>query len=422
MRLKPFALLTVLMAAALSPATTAQEWTRFRGPNGTGVGDAKGLPSEFQLSDCEWVVDLGGTGVSSPVVWEKHIFVTSTDAASEDSRRLLCLNAETGAKVWEWADTFQGHHQHKFNSFASATPSVDARGVYLVWGSGEKNLAVALDHQGAVRWTREWPNLTSDHGISSSPVLVGGVLVVQSEHKDAGVSIIHGLNKDSGEEIWKHERANDPASKKQKSAYSTPIVVKPKGSPSEVLVVVNSSHGVEGLDPKTGQGLWQYNPGFNQRSVGSPALIGEDTIVLTLGSGAGGTEFAVLRINANAPPTTLYDLPRKGMPYVPSPIAADGLLYLWNDGGILTAIEAESGKTLYQVRAGEGTFFSSPVIADGKIYCGSRDGLFIAVKAGPKFEMLGQTKLDSGINGTPAVALGRLYVRTDTHLLSVKGK
>lgn len=413
-----------LLSFALISTASAQEWARFRGPNGTGLGDAKGLPPQVTMADYEWIVDLGGSGVSSPVLWEKHIFVTSADANAPDSRRLHCLNAETGEKVWEWVDKFTVHHQHKFNSFASATPVVDAQGIYLVWGSGDKNIAVALDHQGKVRWTKDWPNLSSDHGVASSPILVGQVLVVQSEHKDLGTSAIHGLNKETGEEIWKHERANPPASDKQKSAYSTPVLVLPKGAEAskEILVVVNTTHGVEGLDPQTGKSLWQYNPGFGQRSVGSPIVIEGGTLALTLGSGGGGKEFAVLRINADAPPTPLYELPKKAMPYVPTPIAGDGLLYLWGDGGVLTALDAESGKEVYQERAGEGTFFSSPVIADGKIFCGSRDGVLVAVKAGPKFELLGSSKLDAGIHGTPAVALGRLFIRTDTHLISIKGK
>jgi outer membrane protein assembly factor BamB len=106
---------------------------------------------------------------------------------------------------------------------------------------------------------------------------------------------------------------------------------------------------------------------------------------------------------------------------VPTPLIYEDRLYLWGDGGVLTCRDLESGEEVYRERVG-GNFFSSPVIADGKIYCGSRDGELVSVALGDKFEILGRSRLNSGMNATPAIANNRLFLRTDTHLISIEGR
>jgi len=118
----------------------------------------------------------------------------------------------------------------------------------------------------------------------------------------------------------------------------------------------------------------------------------------------------------------LYVLERKGLPYVPTPLGYKGMFFLWGDGGVLTCLNAKTGKQLYQERVAQGTFFSSPILVDGKIYCGSREGKMVVVAASEKFKHLGTSQMRSGIHATPAVANGNMFIRTDTHLICLGGK
>jgi len=401
-------------------SSQAQEWTRFRGENGSGLGDAKGLPSKVAISNFNWIVGLSGVGHSSPVLWGNDLFLTITDKKEANKRRLVCFNATNGKVKWRWSSPFEAHNQHRFNNFSSSTPAVDSKHVYLFWGSGDRTVAVAVDHSGKKVWSADFPGFTSDHGTATSPILVEGLVIIQTEQKDEERSSIVALDSATGKEVWRHDRQNKPG-EEEKTAYSTSVVYKGKDGKKQVLAV-NSTHGIISLDAKTGELLWQHNPGFKQRSVGSIGISG-DVILATLGSGGGGKECAALQPGVGGGKAKeLYQLERKGLPYVPTPIGYKDLFFLWGDGGILTCVKAKTGEQLYQERVGAGTFFSSPIVVDGKIYCGSREGKMIVVAASEKFELLGTSKLRSGIHATPAVANGKMFIRTDTHLICLGRK
>lgn len=417
----PQVILTIVSMAAclIVDVSNAQEWTRFRGENGAGQGKAVGLPSKITIADFNWIVELPGSGHSSPVLWGNDLFLTTT-AKRNKRRSLLCYDAGSGRLKWKWSDAFKEHHQHRFNNFASSTPAVDAERVYLFWGSGDHSYAVAVDHTGKKVWGVKFAGFTSDHGSASSPILVEGLLIVQSEHKQQQRSAVVALDCVSGEEVWRYDRKNEPGNDNEKTAYSTSVTYQGKDGVKQVLAV-NSTHGFVSLDAKTGRLLWQYNPGFKQRSVGSIALSG-DVVFATLGSGGGGKESVALRLGAaSGQAEKLYGLDKKGLPYVPTPLAYNGLFFLWGDGGILTCVEAKTGNKIYQQRVASGTFFSSPIVTDDKIYCGSREGKMVVVAASRKFKLLGVSQLKSGIHATPAVANGKMFIRTDQRLICLGG-
>src|SRR3954468_1024162 len=147
----------VLAVAALTQAVglQAQEWTRFRGPNGTGISDAKGIPTAIGESCLSWKVELPGGGLSSPVIWGDKVFVTCTGDKS-GGISLLCLNAKDGKTEWKRDFALAPFSKHKFNSFASATPAVDAERVYVVWNEPDHYLLTALDHAGKTVWQRDF--------------------------------------------------------------------------------------------------------------------------------------------------------------------------------------------------------------------------------------------------------------------------
>lgn len=401
-----------------SPFLRAEEWSRFRGESGQGIGRMTHLPAEFTKADYDWAFKLDGVGHSSPVVWKDQLFLTISSHDGKE-RRIEAYDAITGKFQWEWCDTFAEHNLHKHNNFASSTPVVTEEGVFAVWGSGDKTEAVGLSHQGELLWKREWPSFSSDHGFGSSPIASGGSLILHTDSVADKESKVLGLDLVTGETRWAVERKTRGEEEKHLTAYNTPTSLKMDGQ--EMVVVLQTNDGWKSLDPSTGELLWSHAGDYSMRSVGSIAS-GEGLLFATFGSGGNGKQATALRPSKEGPPEVVYELGiADGLGYVPTPLIHDGLLYLWGDGGVLTCRDAKTGEEIYRERVG-GNFFSSPVIVDGKIACGSRDGEFVMVKLGPKFEIAGRSRLGSGMNATPAIANNRLYLRTDTHLLCIEGK
>src|SRR5262245_53789909 len=170
----------VLMGVALVSCvdrTGAQEWTRFRGPNGTGVSNAKGIPTKISEADINWKIELPGSGHSSPVLWGEKIFLTTTGDKS-GGISVICLNAKDGAKSWQHDFALTPFARHKFNSFASSTPAVDAERVYVLWNEPEHYMLTALDHSGKELWQRDLGAFVSQHGCGISPIVYKDKVIV----------------------------------------------------------------------------------------------------------------------------------------------------------------------------------------------------------------------------------------------------
>lgn len=410
------ALYSILLLASIG--ASAQDWPRFRGPNGSGHGKISSFPAEFTTADYDWAIKLNGVGHSSPAVGTDCLFLTVYNEEKK-KRQVLCFDSQSGARDWVWEQPVKEHNLHKYNNFASSTPTVDKEHVYVVWGSGTDTEAIALTHKGKLAWQRKWSGFISDHGFGASPILVDGVLILHTDNVEKKTSYVMGLDPKTGESLWELERVTEDPDAKHVTAYNTPTSIKVGGK--TILVVLQTNDGWKGIDPKTGEVLWGFQGDYNQRSVSSIASY-KDIVFATFGSGGNGKMATALKVKAKGNPEALYSLGLSdGLEYVPTPLFYEGLLYLWGDGGILTCRDAVTGKEVYQERIG-GNFFSSPVVIDNKIFCGSRDGQFIAVAPGRRFEVLGRSHLMSGMNATPAIANNRVFLRTDTHLISIEGK
>ena len=216
------ALWIVLSGLALTSASVREvedpkstNWPRFRGPAGLGHAEDPGFPSEFELKDAAWKINLSGVGHSSPVVWEDGVYITSE--AEGGTRLITRFQLSDGKPVWTHIDQFEAHRQHDLNSFAAATPALDEHGVYLVWTDGEKLVGLALDHEGETLWERELGPYRAQHGSGASPVVHDGVLLVVGDHEiEEETSYLLGLDCKTGEEVWRRERTSARAS------YATP--------------------------------------------------------------------------------------------------------------------------------------------------------------------------------------------------------
>jgi outer membrane protein assembly factor BamB len=396
----------------------AQEWTRFRGPNGTGVSYTKSIPTKVTERDIAWKIELPGTGHSSPVLWGEQIFLTTTGDKS-GGISVLALSATTGDVIWKRDFSLTPFTRHDFNSFASATPAVDAERVYVVWNEPEHLMLTALSHKGTQVWQRDFGAFVSQHGCGRSPIICQGKVVLGNEQDDAkfvkgstrsGKSSIIAVDARTGKTLWETPRLNAVVS------YATPSVYEPK-SGKAALVFNSQGNGIYALAPETGKVIWEYEDAFDKRTVSSPVIAGA-LVLGSCGSGGGGNFVTAVKPGASgAKPELAYQL-KQSMPYVPTGVAMGDLVWLWSDAGIVSCIDAATGKIHYQERVG-GNFFGSPVYVDGRLFCVSTSGELVVVEASDKFNVLHRYPLRETCHSTPAVALGRMFIRTEKHLFCV---
>ncbi len=401
----------LLLGAALAAAdASAQEWTRFRGPNGTGISAAKGLPVAWTEKDFLWRVKVPGTSHCQPVIWGDRIFVTS--ALDEGRQRLLlCYSKEDGRQIWSQKFSMETHPKHKFNSFSSGSAAVDNDRVYAAWATPGRYVVKAWDHSGKELWSRELGPFESEHGHGSSPILYDGKLLVPNDQINEG--FLAALDVRTGEPVWKCPRRGCP-----KTAFGTPCVLERQGQPAQILTT-SMAHGISGVDARTGTLLWEARV-FDRRTVSSPVVAG-DLVVGTCGEGGTGSLMAVrLGGKGDVTPTHLAYRIDKAAPYVPTPLVAGGRMYTMSDKGIAGCIEAATGKVLWIQRVG-GNFFGSYVMAEGRLYIMSWEGECLVIEAGDSFKLLARNPVGEGTYSTPCVDGSRFYIKTYTHLLCVGG-
>jgi outer membrane protein assembly factor BamB len=400
---------SVCCLLALTVSTShAQEWPRFRGLNGTGQSEATDIPTSWTDRDYNWKVELPGVGHSSPVLWGSKVFLTSA-GPSGTKRMALCLDASDGRILWEKPFDSKQYNIHLQNSFASSTPTVDKDRVYFLWGSPESYVVYALDHEGNEVWKKDLGPFASQHGFGASPIVYHDMVIVTNDQEDA-TSSITALDCKSGDIRWTLPRSSG------KAAYSTPCVRQLAGKKEE-LIFASNAHGIFGIDPATGKPNWEVSV-FELRTVGSPILI-NDLVLASCGEGAGNNSMVAIRPGStDRKPTVVYKIDKSSAPYVPTIVANGHLAFLWSDKGVVTCIDGETGQVHWRQRVG-GTYSGSPIRIGNHIYCISSDGEVVVLAASDKYELVSRQNLGEVARSTPAVADGRLYLRTQSHLFSL---
>jgi len=407
-------LVSVLFTLLFASWTAAQEWPRFRGPNGSGVS-ASALPTRWTDKDYRWQIKLPGSGHSSPVLWGERLYVTC--AGDVGKLQVLCIDAGSGRVVWSREFPAGPPRGHKDNHLASATPAVDAKHVYVAWGSVKEVVLLALTHEGKDVWRRDFGPYRAGHGFGSSPIVHEGIVILPCEQD--GKDSIAAVDAVTGKDRWRVAR-------KSRNTYATPCIYQPAGRAAE-LIAVSYEDGITSLDPATGKRNW-YADVFEKRhvegAIASPIVYG-DLILGTASWLSVRYESIAIRPTANQERKrleveTVYKLDR-GAPLVPTPIAEDDLLFLWDDRGIVSCFSAKTGEPYWRERV-EGGFYASPVIAGSHLYCPSREGDMIVLAVSKKFELVARVPLGEGTHATPAIAGGRMFVRTSTRVMCLDGK
>ena len=423
----------VAMAAVLfvgiGPALAAgpAHWPAWRGPDGTGVGDATGIPDEWSATkNVRWKVAIDGHGMATPIIWGDKVFVltairtdkTGTPAAVAEPTKVhkftvLCFDRKTGRTLWEQTAVEQLPHEgfnRDFGSFASGSPVTDGEHLFVNFGSRG---VYAYDMDGNLAWKTDLARMSTRNafGEGVSPVVYGDKLVIQHDHE--GASYITVLDKKTGREIWKTARD-------VRSTWSTPAVVAVNGQPQ---VIALGSPDVISYDLATGEERWRCG-GMTSNPI--PTVVTGHGMVYAM-TGYRGNALRAIRLGytgdlTNNTQAIAWSLER-GTPYVPSPLLYGDELYLLRVRGTIACYDAKTGKRHYndtRIPGLNGTrFHTSPVGAGDRIYCLSMDGTCAVLKRGKKLEVVATNKIDEEFSASPAVAAGDLFLRGDKHLYCI---
>lgn len=410
--------LSVLGAAAL-PATfglTANaargpaNWPRWRGPNADGVADGGSLPTQWsQTENVRWAVELPGWGTSSPVIYGDRLFVTS-EAPQGDAKSLLtlCFHRDTGRELWRHAFGLGvDQRTHEKSNLAVNTPAVTEDAVYVAFGNSD---VARYTHDGKLVWVTRYMELFANPkmawGYAASPLVLEDSVLLPWDHH-TGPCFLVGLDQQTGSISWKKDRPIG-------TAHATPLLVKHHAQ-SDILV--SGKNRLTAFDAKTHAELWTYGEGegpFNGEIIVSP-LYADGIVFLQLWR---QSPIHAIRLTANGQPPELVWVSEKPGPQEPSPLLYRGLLYALMDNGVLTCLDAKSGKEIYRQRLG-GACNSSPVAGDGRIYFSNTDGATFVVKAGREFALLSTNSLGERITASPAVCGNELFYRTDSHVYCI---
>ncbi len=405
------AALLVAVAGSTQQAN-AQNWARFRGDNGTGISAQKGIPTKWSPGDYAWNIELPGVGHAAPIIWGDNLFVTS--AIDKGAVRFLfCLNAKTGEQKWSQSIALNQSRKHNKSSWASSTPASDGERVYVAFADKESCFFAAYDFTGELVWRRNLGAFESQHGQGVSPIIFEDMVIITNDQD--GPSSVIALDRATGNTKWSVTRSI------RRTSYATPMILKQAGRKTQ-LICVSGAMGITSLDPYTGNMNWMTGE-FPLRTVASP-VYGGGLVIASCGQGG---RYGVLQIavdpngNGHVAETRIKWKRERQIPYVPTPVVKGDHLYEWNDEGIVSCVDIKTGKDVWKNRIG-GNYSGSPICIDGKLYGISEAGDVVVVGASPEFKLYGKTSLDDPSHSTPAIANGRLYLRSYHRLACLEAR
>ncbi len=448
LRFVPIAVVSLLVAAPLGAAN----WPGWRGPNGDGTTTTvKNLPVTWSPTEnVKWKVELPAWSGSSPAVWGDRIFLNSPSKedpaaaaaaapAPQPGKKarprpaggrgpggqeilLLCLDRATGRELWR-RPYDRGNEIKMKHNMSSPSPVTDGKLVWVVSGNAQ---VACFDFAGDLKWTfdiqKTFGKMGIQFGYGSSPLLVDGKLIFQMLQGlfTDDPCYLFALDAATGRKLWQVERPTD-AEHESPDAYSSPALLVRDGKKQ---FVVGGADYVTGHDVETGKELWRgggLNPTKNRnfRVIASPLV--KDGMIF---APTRVKPFIAFRAGGAGDITTSHRAwvwNEPGSPDVPTPVSDGERLYMVDDKGAFTCVNAKTGERLYgPEQTGIGTTSSSPVLADGKIYIISESAETAVVQAGPAFKLLAKNSLDGSYTlGTPAFADGDIFIRTGTHLYCV---
>ncbi len=399
-------ILTLLIATSIS-VTQAQNWPNWRGPDGDGSSIETNLPTEWDsITNVVWKSPVPGTGLSSPIVWEDRLFMTTALQETQE-KILLCYDCETGQKLWQKTVVKSAlEKKHNDNSYASGTPATDGKLIYVSFLDVDEIVVAAYDFTGKKIWLHSIGKYASPHGFSCSPALFEDKVIINGSGK--GEPFTAALNKTDGKIIWKnlHEI---PA-----HSFSTPIFREMAG---KMQMILGAEKQIASYNPDDGTKYWFVN-GPDEDFCATPVYNEKSGLVLTSSAWRKRILIAI-KPDGSGDVTESHVAwqQSEGGHYVPSPVCTDDYLFTTMTNGTVHCIDIVTGNTLWKEILGKQ--YSSPVIANGLVYMPNDEGVITVIKPGSTFQTVAVNRLGERMNASPAISNGKIYLRGDQHLYCI---
>jgi outer membrane protein assembly factor BamB len=414
--------LTCLGIGVLTVAVGAQ-WPQFRGPEGSGVSRNRNVPLSWnETTNVRWKTAIHGRAWSSPVILGNQIWMTT---ATEDGKQLfaVAVDRDTGRIIHDMKlfDVAQPQYAHPFNTYASPTPVIEQGRVYVTFGSPG---TAAIDTRTAkVLWERRDLECNHFRGAGSSPILFGDLLIMHFDGSDQ--QYVVALDKHTGKTVWRTPRSVDfrdlqPDGKPKadgdfRKAFATPQIIEVNGAP---LLISLGSKAAYGYDPRTGKELWRIEEPTHFSSSTRP-VAGHGLVFY--GSGFDGGQLLAVRPDGRGDVTSTHIAWRvtRSVPNKPSIILSGDLIFMVNDAGLVTCLDARTGDVVWKDRV-EGSYSASPVLVNDRVYVFSEEGKATVIEAGRQFKVLAENLLGDGFMASPAIDGSALFLRSRTHLYRIE--
>lgn len=415
-----------LLVSICSVTVADENWNQFRGPRGDGTSVAKGLPVKFAEGSPQivWKTPVPGRAWSSPVIWGQQIWMTNAPEIQNTTKEkpkldkplelsAVCLDLAGGKIIHnvKLFDVDTPQFTHATNSYGSPTPYVEEGRVYIHFGA--YGTACLDTTTGKKIWERT--DFECDHfrGPGSSPVVYGDLLYLTFDGYDQ--QYIVALNKFTGKTIWKKDRGIDfgTTDGDAKKAYSTPMLIEAGG---RKLLVSPFAAATIAYDPLSGDPIWTVRHG-GMNAAGRP-LYGNGLLFINSADGPNPL-IAVPATGEGDITKNIVWRTTKAVPKRASQLLIGDLLFMMNDGGVASCLDAPTGKEIWTTRM-MGDWWASPLYADGLIYCLSQQGQIPVFKASREFELVADNKLDEGFIASPAVAGKALILRSKGHVYRIE--
>jgi outer membrane protein assembly factor BamB len=434
-----------LPATAKEGASKETNWPSFRGSSARGIADGYATSTTWNAEESKhvrWKTPIPGLGHSSPIVWGDRVFVTSAisgkekdelkvglygniDSVNDDTVhqwKVYCLDKKTGKILWE-KTAYKGVpkvKRHTKSTHANCTMATDGKNVVAFFGSEG---LYCYDLNGNLRWKKSLGLLDAGYyevpsaqwEYASSPILFDNSVVVQCDIQKG--SFLAAFSIKDGAEVWRTPRDDVPT-------WSTPTIHEEGG---HALLIVNGYKHIGGYDARTGKEVWRLTGGGD---IPVPTPVVANGLIFIMNAHGKMSPIYAVRLDATGDISLQGDQQsnrgiawsvNRGGAYMQTPMIYGDYLYSCQINGILSCYEAKTGKLVYQERLGTGRtgFTASPVAADGKLYFTSEEGDVYVVKAGPEFKILATNSMGEVCMATPAISEGTLFFRTQGHLVAI---
>ena len=380
------------------------DWPQFRGPTGQGVSDEQGLPLTWsENTNVRWKVAIPGRGWSSPVVQADRIWLTT---AAEEGKSLRAISVDrNNGTILVNVEVFRlksAKLANAKNSFASPTPVVEGDRVYVHFGAFG---TACINQSGEILWKTRLEYDNGQHGTGGSPVLYEDLLIISCDGND--VQFVVALDKLTGKVKWKKSREGY-------QAYTTPLVVKLQSGDQ---VISPGAFRAISYDPRNGKELWHVSYGEGFSNVPRP-VYGDGLVFICTGFQQPSLLAVGLDGRGDVTKSKVQWRLDRGVPLTPSPLLIGNELYLVTDNGIVTCVDAKTGKEHWRARIG-GNHSASPIYADGRIYFLSEEGESVVLAPGQQLKHLATNQLEGRTLASMAVSNGSIFIRSETHLYRI---